>query len=87
MMLRWYRAADPRNFAGWEEKLRRILATKPSLVLWADHDPYIPARYAERFGVDSVEHFQHSGHWLPAEEPDLVASRLLRFYGAMPLRA
>jgi pimeloyl-ACP methyl ester carboxylesterase len=86
MMLRWYRAADPRNFAGWEEKLRRILATKPSLVLWADHDPYIPGRYAERFGVDSVEHIQHSGHWLPAEEPDLVASRLLRFYGAMPLR-
>jgi pimeloyl-ACP methyl ester carboxylesterase len=79
-MLRWYRAANPRNFAGWEEKLRLILSTKPSLVLWADHDPYIAQRYAERFGADTVEHFPDSGHWLPAEEPGLVAQRLLRFY-------
>lgn len=82
MMLRWYRAADPSNFAGWEEKLRLILARKPSLVLWADHDPYISGHYAERFGAGAVEHFPDAGHWLPAEESELVAQRLLRFYDA-----
>lgn len=81
-MLRWYRAADPRNFAGWEDELSRVLACRPSLVLWAGHDPYIPARYAGRFGAARVEHFPDSGHWLPAEAPQEVAQRLLRFYAA-----
>lgn len=46
MMLRWYRTTDPRNFAGWEDELRQVLARVPSLVLWADHDPYIADRFA-----------------------------------------
>jgi pimeloyl-ACP methyl ester carboxylesterase len=87
MMLRWYRAANPRNFSGWEEQLRVLLAAKPSLVLWADHDPYIPARYADRFGAGAVEHFPDSGHWLPAEAPRQVAERLLRFYDTVDLAA
>jgi pimeloyl-ACP methyl ester carboxylesterase len=80
MMLRWYRAADPRNFAGWEDRLRSVLASKQSLVLWADHDPYIPCRFADSFGARLVEHHPESGHWLPAEVPDEVSMRLLRFY-------
>lgn len=79
-MLRWYRATDPSNFAGWEEKLRVVLAGKPSLVLWADHDPYIAGRFADRFGAAAVEHFPDCGHWLPAEAPVRVAQRLLRFF-------
>ena len=73
--------SDPRNFAGWEEKLRLILANKPALVLSGDHDPYIAGRYADRFGAGTVEHFPDSGHWPPAEESDQVAQRLLRFCG------
>lgn len=82
MMLRWYRAANPRNFAGWENELRSVLARKPSLVLWADHDPYIAGRFADSFGAAAVEHVPDSGHWLPAEAPDAVAKRLLRFFSA-----
>jgi len=80
MMLRWYRAANPRNFAGWEEKLQAILKTKPSIVLWGEHDPYIQDQFADRFGAKEVERFSESGHWLPAELPDAVASRMIRFY-------
>jgi pimeloyl-ACP methyl ester carboxylesterase len=80
MMLRWYRAANPRNFAGWEEKMQTILASKHSIVLWAEHDPYIPGHYASRFGTRRVERFTDSGHWLPAELPDIVAASMLRFY-------
>jgi pimeloyl-ACP methyl ester carboxylesterase len=83
-MLRWYRATDPQNFIGWEEALRIVLTTKPSLVLWADHDPYIDRRFADSFGAASVEHFPESGHWLPVEEADAVADRLLRFYAGKP---
>jgi len=80
-MLRWYRAADPRNFSGWEDKLQAILAKKPSLVLWAEHDPYIPGRYADRFGAREVERFPGVGHWLQAETPEVVADSLRRFLG------
>lgn len=82
MVLSWYRATDPENFAGWEDRLRELLARIPSLVLWADHDPYIPGRFADRFGAATVEHFPDCGHWLPAEAPAEVAARLLRFFGA-----
>ena len=82
MMLRWYRATDPRNFAGWEDELRHVLAARPSLVLWGEHDPYIARRYADHFGAATVEHFADSGHWLPAELPEAVAARLSRFYAA-----
>jgi pimeloyl-ACP methyl ester carboxylesterase len=79
MMLRWYRATDPRNFVLWEEGLLQLTARVPTLVLWGEHDPYIPARYAERFGTTNVERFAGVGHWLPAEAPKVVADRLLRF--------
>lgn len=82
MVLRWYRATDPRNFAGWDERLLQLTARVPTLVLWGEHDPYIPARYAERFGTRNVERFASVGHWLPAEAPAAVADRLLRFLHA-----
>lgn len=81
MVLRWYRAMDPQHFQGWEGELLQLLARKPSLVLWGEHDPYIDRRFAERFGAAAVEYFPESGHWLPAEEPALVSARLLRFFG------
>lgn len=84
MVLRWYRAMDTKHFAGWEGPLRQLLAAKPSLVLWADHDPYIDNRFADSFGAATVEHFPESGHWLPAEEPVAVTERLQRFFGALP---
>lgn len=82
MMLRWYRAADPRHFAGWEDELRVVLKEKASLVLWASHDPYIDGRFADRFGAAVVERYPGSGHWLPAEMPDEIATRLSAFLGA-----
>lgn len=80
MMLRWYRATDPCNFAGWEDKLQKIMAARPSIVLWAEHDPYISGDFATRFGAQKVERFRESGHWLPAEMPEAVALRMHRFY-------
>lgn len=80
MVLRWYRAMDPRHFAGWENRLLDLTAQVPSIVLWAEHDPYIGREYAGRFGAATVERFAHSGHWLPAEAPLEVADRLGRFF-------
>ena len=82
MVLRLYRATDPETFAWWEDHLRAMTVRVPALVLWGDQDPYIPKRYAERFGARKVVHFPAHGHWLPAEAPAKVAEQLLPFFEA-----
>jgi pimeloyl-ACP methyl ester carboxylesterase len=79
MVLRLYRAADPAAFAPWERGLTALLARKPTLVLWGDRDPYIPARFAGRFGAAEVVHLPEVGHWPPVEAPAEVAAHMLRF--------
>lgn len=80
MVLRLYRATDPENFGGWEEKLLELTRRIPTIVLWGDGDPYIPREFAERFGAQRVEHFPKCGHWLPVEAADEVSDHLLRFF-------
>jgi pimeloyl-ACP methyl ester carboxylesterase len=80
MVLKLYRASDPRYFAPWQDALAALLARTPAIVLWGDRDPYIDKRFAERFGAAEVHHFAEAGHWLAVEEPDAVAERLLAFF-------
>lgn len=80
MVLRLYRTTDPRSFAGWEERMLDLAATVPTRVLWGLDDPYIPARYAERFGTRRVQYFPGRGHWLPVEAPAEVADQLASFW-------
>lgn len=81
MIVRLYRASTPQLFAGWENALLALTRRVPTCVLWGDHDTYIPARFAERFGAQQVHHFSDCGHWLPAEAPNEVAAHLLKFFG------
>lgn len=76
-VLRNYRALkDPaRVFAGWEEKLTAAVDRIPSLVMWGERDPYIPARFASRFGAE-VRHLPDVGHWPQLERPELVAEMI-----------
>ena len=80
MILRLYRATDPRVFVSWEDALLKLTASVPTLVLWGDHDPYIANHFAERFGSQTVQHFPDCGHWLPIEAADEVSKRLEEFF-------
>lgn len=80
MVLRLYRALDPARFTGWDQQLRHLTGTVPSLVMWGDRDPYITSVLAERFGAQQVLHFQNCGHWLQLEMPDMVVATLLEFF-------
>ena len=79
-VLRLYRATDPKVCAGWEEALLQLTACVPTLVLWGDHDPYIPRHLAGRFGAQVVQHFPDCGHWLPEEASDEVSALLGEFF-------
>jgi haloalkane dehalogenase len=80
--LELYRAMDPEIFAGWDERLLRLTARVPALVVWGDCDPYIDRSFAERFGAREVHHLPDVGHWVPAEAPDALAERMRAFLGA-----
>jgi pimeloyl-ACP methyl ester carboxylesterase len=82
MVLGLYRAADPAGFASWEEALPALVAHRPTLVLWGDRDPYIPARFAERFGAAAVIRLPDVGHWPPVEAPAETAAHMLRHLAA-----
>ncbi len=79
MTLRLYRATDPENFRGWEDRLLEVTAKVPTLVLWGDQDPYISKRFAERYGAKKVVHFPDSGHWVPLEKRAEAAAILREF--------
>ena len=50
-----------------------VTAQHPTLVLWGQRDPFIAARYAERFGASKLERFNDVGHWVVVEAADRVA--------------
>jgi pimeloyl-ACP methyl ester carboxylesterase len=53
----------------------------PTLVIWGEHDPYLPSEYAfrqrEAFPAADVHVLPMSGHWPYVDSPDTV-ERLLR---------
>jgi pimeloyl-ACP methyl ester carboxylesterase len=59
--------------------------TAPALVLWSEHDPYIPARfgagYAAKLGDATLEVVENAGHWPWIDEPQLSA-RIVEHLGA-----
>lgn len=75
-VLRLYRAMDPAVFAPWEPRLLEATARIPTRVIWGQRDPYIPARFAARFGTEAVERLPEVGHWPMVERPALVAERI-----------
>lgn len=78
-VLRFYRATDPQKLGDGEARLLQLTARVPTRVLWGAHDPYIPQRFASRFGTEDVQLFADCGHWLPAEAPEAVAAKMAEF--------
>lgn len=79
-VLRLYRALDPERFHGWEEALLDVVRTVPTRVIWGAHDPYIPLAFAGRFGTDHVRILAGCGHWVPVEEPGILAAELRELF-------
>jgi pimeloyl-ACP methyl ester carboxylesterase len=55
----------------------------PVMVVWGQHDPYLPVRYAERqrefFPRADVKVLDDSGHWPFADNPKAVADAVIPF--------
>ncbi len=76
VVLNVYRAMDPEVFIGWEDEYHALTQQKPTIVIWADNDPYIPPKMsvAERFANGhTIYRIPKGGHWAAAEYPELFA--------------
>jgi pimeloyl-ACP methyl ester carboxylesterase len=74
-ILKLYRASPPSALAAAGANLGAL--TGPSLVVWGDRDPGIPARFADAYGAalggqTEVVHLPDAGHWPWHDRPDVV---------------
>ncbi|MBJ7347765.1 MAG: alpha/beta hydrolase [Thermoleophilaceae bacterium] len=73
-ILHLYRSAPPDVLESAGVDLASIAA--PTLVLWGDKDPYIPAKfgegYAARIPNATYELWQNAGHWAWLDRPDMI---------------
>jgi pimeloyl-ACP methyl ester carboxylesterase len=82
-VLELYRATDDPGAAGTE--LAAFMAPReiPALVIWGEHDAYLPARFAsaqrDAFPSADVHVLPDSGHWPYADAPETVQRLLVEF--------
>jgi pimeloyl-ACP methyl ester carboxylesterase len=90
-VLQLYRATnDP---GGMSEAVTQLFAEReiPALVIWGEHDAYLPSSYAARqreaFPAAEVHVLPASGHWPFADAPETVERLLAEFLAALSLNA
>lgn len=82
-VLALYRATD--DPGGMSEALVQLFAERqvPALVIWGEHDAYLPWSFAERqrdaFPAAEVHVLPASGHWPFADAPETVERLLTEF--------
>jgi pimeloyl-ACP methyl ester carboxylesterase len=82
-VLKLYRATDDPGSAGAEFAKLAAPRDIPALVIWGEHDAYLPAEYATRqrevFPSADVHVLPASGHWPYKDAPDAVERLLVEF--------
>jgi pimeloyl-ACP methyl ester carboxylesterase len=82
-VLKLYRATD--DPGGMSAAVTQVFAEReiPALVVWGEHDAYLPSSYAERqreaFPAAEVHVLPASGHWPFADAPETVERLLAEF--------
>lgn len=72
MILRFYRALDPVIFKSWEDKLKSVVQSFPTLVIWGEKDTFLPIELSKHFGTDNVHILEDTGHWPMLEQAQEV---------------
>lgn len=89
-VLELYRATDDPGAAA--EEFCAYMAPKdvPALVIWGEHDPYLPSSYAARqrdaFPSAQIHVLPASGHWPFADSPEIVQRLLVGFLDGLAQR-
>ncbi|MFL5817893.1 MAG: alpha/beta fold hydrolase [Conexibacter sp.] len=86
-VLELYRATDDPGAAATEFAAFMASQDIPALVVWGEHDAYLPSSYAERqrdaFPSADVHILSASGHWPFADAPETVERLLVEFVASV----
>jgi pimeloyl-ACP methyl ester carboxylesterase len=84
-VLKLYRATDDPGEVGSEFAALVAPRDIPALVIWGEHDAYLPSEFAARqrdaFPSAEVHVLPASGHWPYADAPETVERLLVEFLG------
>jgi pimeloyl-ACP methyl ester carboxylesterase len=73
-ILKIYRSAPPKVLEEAGERFSQL--TAPTLVIWGEHDPYIPTKfaalYSETLPNARLELLPDAGHWPWLDRPDVI---------------
>lgn len=74
-ILKLYRSAPERELARAGERLAEVRC--PALIIWGEHDPYLPPEFADRLaaalgGEARVERLRGVGHWVWLDRPEVI---------------
>lgn len=87
-VLELYRATDEPGAGASEAAAHFAPHDIPALVIWGEHDAYLPSSYAARqrdaFPSADVHVLPASGHWPFADSPDVVQRLLVGFLDGLP---
>ncbi len=88
-VLELYRATDEPGAAAAEMAAYMAPHDIPALVIWGEHDAYLPSSYATRqrdaFPSAEVHVLPASGHWPFADSPEIVQRLLVTFLDSQPV--
>ncbi len=86
-VLALYRATDDPGAAATEFAAYMASKDIPALVIWGEHDAFLPSSYAERqraaFPSADVHILSASGHWPFADAPETVERLLVEFVASV----
>ena len=69
----------PDFFNGYDQMLKAISESVPTLTMWGKDDPYIPDRYANELQAHKTIVMPAIGHWVPLVAADSMASEIRSF--------
>jgi pimeloyl-ACP methyl ester carboxylesterase len=70
---------SPLFFKNYEAYLQRITSDVPCVVVWGDHDPYVPIEWANSFAKAPVEIIPNGGHWVAITAPEKLAELAYKY--------
>jgi len=68
-------------FDGYDQMVKTIAASVPTMAIWGEGDPYVPDRFAKELCARETLVLPKVGHWVPILAVDVLAQHIRSLHG------